>query len=125
LKNYGVLYSSPADVRLAPLFDVVTTSIYRYARYSGGPELEDKTLALKLFAGKHGSKVYPSTAELLRFGRECCGVTQPQAVLDRIAHGMRQALHNAKIDRRIPAELLASMELAWQWGLAHAVKTPG
>ena len=29
--------------------------IYPYARYPGGPELEDRTLALKFFAGRHGS----------------------------------------------------------------------
>lgn len=29
------------DLRLSPLSDVVTTSIYRYARYEGGPEMED------------------------------------------------------------------------------------
>ena len=37
LKNFGVLYRSSADVWLAPMFDVVTTSIYRYAQYPGGP----------------------------------------------------------------------------------------
>ena len=47
------------------MFDVVTTSIYPYARYPGGPELEDRTLALKFFAGRHGSRAYPSTGELL------------------------------------------------------------
>lgn len=30
------------------MFDVVTTSIYTYTQYAGGPELEDRTLALKL-----------------------------------------------------------------------------
>ncbi len=125
LKNYGVLYSQAADVRLAPLFDVVTTSIYRYARYDGGPELEDKTLALKLFAGKHGSKVYPITQELLRFGRECCGVQRPQAVLDRIAQGMRHTLADARTDARVPQALRAQLEQAWQHGLAHAAPARG
>lgn len=47
---------------------LVTTSIYRYTRYEGGPELEDQMLALKLFAGRHHTKAYPTTQELLRFG---------------------------------------------------------
>ena len=44
LKNFGVLYRSAAEVWLAPMFDVVTTSIYKYTQYQGGPELEDRTL---------------------------------------------------------------------------------
>ena len=31
-------------------------------------------MALKLFAGKHHSKAYPTTEELLQFGTEVCGV---------------------------------------------------
>ncbi len=38
------------------MFDVVTTAIYTYTRYPGGPELEDRTLALKLFAGRHQAR---------------------------------------------------------------------
>ncbi|WPG41013.1 HipA domain-containing protein [Variovorax sp. EBFNA2] len=30
LKNFGLLYTSSADCRLAPMFDVVTTALYRY-----------------------------------------------------------------------------------------------
>lgn len=44
LENYGLLYTSTADCRLAPMFDVVTTALYKYTRYEGGPELEDRTL---------------------------------------------------------------------------------
>ena len=47
LKNFGLLYRSPEQVWLAPMFDVVTTSIYKYTQSPGGPELEDRTLALK------------------------------------------------------------------------------
>lgn len=49
LKNFGLLYRSASDIWLAPMFDVVTTAIYRYQPFNGGPELEDKTLALKLW----------------------------------------------------------------------------
>jgi serine/threonine-protein kinase HipA len=38
LKNFAVLYNDQSDIRLSPMFDVVTTSIYRYARYEGGPD---------------------------------------------------------------------------------------
>ena len=39
LKNFGLLYRSSQDIWLAPMFDVVTTAIYRYTQYAGGPEL--------------------------------------------------------------------------------------
>lgn len=120
LKNFGVLYSGVDDVRLAPMFDVVTTSIYKYQRYDGGPELEDHTMALKLFAGSKGSKVYPSPADLLGFGRRVCGVSDPRAVIERIAQGMAQALSKCRNDHRISAQLHDQMSSAWEPGLVLA-----
>lgn len=120
LKNFGVLYSGVDDVRLAPLFDAVSTAIYKYQRYDGGPELEDHTMALKLFAGSKESKVYPSPAELLDFGRRVCGVSNPRAVIERIAQGMTQTLAQCRIDHRISAQLHALMSLAWEPGLVLA-----
>jgi len=117
LKNYGVLYSSNDDLRLAPMFDVVSTSIYKYQRYDGGPELEDHTMALKLFAG---SKVYPSPSELLDFGRRVCSVSNPRAVVQRIAQGMAQTLSTSRNDHRISANLHEQMSLAWEPGLILA-----
>ena len=117
LKNFGVLYRSAAEVWLAPMFDVVTTSIYKYTQYQGGPELEDRTLALKLFAGKHQSKAYPTPNELCDFGRRVCGVSQPKQVLDNIAQAMRDTLVDAQGDPRIPSPLLTKMQAAWQPGL--------
>ena len=118
LKNFGVLYTSAADARLAPMFDVVTTAIYRYRRYDGGPELEDRTLALKLFAGKGETRAYPTTERLLDFGRRVCGVAQPAHVLQRIATAMSEALVAARTDERIPQQLLSSMAESWARGMA-------
>ena len=120
LKNFGVLYRSARDAWLAPMFDVVTTSIYRYTRYEGGPELEDRTLALKLFRGKGQTRTYPTPDELLRFGREVCGVAQPTQVLARIGEAMIETLEAARQDSRIPPTLLAEMRSAWEAGLIHA-----
>jgi serine/threonine-protein kinase HipA len=120
LKNFGVLYRGAQEVWLAPMFDVVTTSIYTYARHPGGPELEDRTLALKLFAGRHHSRAYPRTEELLDFGRRVCGVSQPARVLDAIAAAMRQTLDEARGDDRVPAALRQQMQAAWEDGLAYA-----
>ncbi len=119
LKNFGVLYRSATEVWLAPMFDVVTTSIYKYARYPGGPELEDHTLALKLFAGKRQTRAYPTTEQLHDFGRRVCGVSQPGRVLETIAQAMHQTLADAKDDARVPAPLLAKMQAAWEPGLQY------
>ena len=115
-----MLYTSVDDCRLSPMFDVVTTSIYRYTRCEGGPELEDRTLALKLFAGKHHTKAYPTTEELLRFGTAICGVAKPAIVLARIKDAMEQTLSKAAGDDEIPKALLKSMAEAWRNGMAHS-----
>lgn len=120
LKNFGWLYRSRKDVWLAPMFDVVTTSIYKYSQFPGGPELEDRTLALKLFAGKHQTKAYPTTEELVDFGRRICGVARPVDVIDRIAGAMGKTLDEAKGDARVTRALWEQMARAWEEGRAHA-----
>lgn len=120
LKNFGLLYRSPAQAWLAPMFDVVTTTIYKYTRFPGGPELEDRTLALKLFAGKHQSKTYPTPEELLDFGRRICGVAHPATVLQRIAEAMHKTLTEARGDTRIAPTLLAQLAQAWEDGCTCA-----
>ncbi len=122
LKNYGVLYTSEADLRLAPMFDVVTTSIYRYARFQGGEDIEDRTMALKLFAGKGQSRAYPTTDELTRFGREICRVPDPKDVLCQIADAMADTLSEARQDARIPSDMLAKMSEVWSSGMAYAAQ---
>ncbi|MDH6590630.1 serine/threonine-protein kinase HipA [Variovorax sp. TBS-050B] len=120
LKNFGVLYRSAKEVWLAPMFDVVTTSIYRYTMHPGGPELEDRTLALKLFAGRHQTKAYPTVEELHDFGRRVCGVSHPAQVLEGIAHAMQRTLDQAPHDARVSKDLLARMRAAWEPGLRYA-----
>jgi serine/threonine-protein kinase HipA len=121
LKNFGLRYTHAGDARLAPLFDVVTTTIYTYQR-PGGDEAIDRTLALKLRAGKHGSRAYPDTETLLRFGREVCGVRRPQQVIDRVAQAMRETLMAAREDARIDVSLLAKLAPEWENGLGHATR---
>ncbi|MBI3350111.1 MAG: type II toxin-antitoxin system HipA family toxin [Burkholderiales bacterium] len=119
LKNFGVLVQQDGTPRLSPLFDVVTTAVYTYARFVGDEEQTDRTMALKLFAGKHHSKAYPTTEELLQFGTEVCGVVRPRVVLERIAVAMHETLADAKGDERIPASLLALMEPVWEVGTKY------
>ncbi|PIT74340.1 phosphatidylinositol kinase [Limnohabitans sp. JirII-29] len=120
LKNFGLLYRSPEQIWLAPMFDVVTTSIYTYTQYAGGPELEDLTLALKLFAGKHHTKAYPTKEELENFGHRVCGVTQPARTLERIAQAMHSTMDKAKGDPRVPKTLQTQMAQAWEAGYGYA-----
>lgn len=119
LKNFGVLYRSSDELWLAPMFDVVTTAVYRYVQYQGGPALEDRTLALKLFAGKHHTKAYPTTEELSTFGRTVCGVAQPARVLQSIAHTMQDTLDAARGDDRVPPEFLHQLREVWEDGMRH------
>jgi serine/threonine-protein kinase HipA len=120
LKNFGLLYDDPAHPWLSPLFDVVTTSIYRVER-PGGVQDTDRTMALKLRRGKRGaSHAYPTTEELVAFGRECCGVREPMEAIHRIAEGMRETLVAAASDERIGHELWASLREQWFIGVVHA-----
>ena len=122
LKNFGVLYRDASDVRLSPLFDVVTTSIYRIER-PGLPDYQDRTLALKWRRGKrHASRAYPTMQELLDFGRQVCGVSAPQRVIERIAEAMTDTLRHEGRDDRVPAALAQSLAAEWAHGLAYAAR---
>jgi serine/threonine-protein kinase HipA len=73
LKNFGLLYTHPQsnDVRLAPIYDIVTTTVY----------LPRDVLALKL----DKSKGWPSKKQLLEFGRVHCNLDHPDQIVERIA----------------------------------------
>jgi len=120
LKNFGLLYRSASDAWLAPMFDVVTTAIYRHTRYEGGPEMEDRTMALKLLRGRHQTKAYPINEVLTAFGRRVCGVANPAVVIQNIAQAMTETLQQAKNDDRIASTLRAKLSAAWEIGLAYA-----
>ncbi|WP_457324854.1 type II toxin-antitoxin system HipA family toxin [Roseateles sp. P5_E11] len=120
LKNFGVLVPQSGRPRLSPVFDVVTTAAYTYTRFAGDSEQTDRTMALRLFAGKHRTRAYPTTEELLWFGAEICGVERPRVALARIAQAMRDTLADAKGDTRIPASVLTAMEPLWQIGMHYA-----
>jgi serine/threonine-protein kinase HipA len=118
LKNFGLLYDDPAHPWLSPLFDVVTTAIYRFER-PGGVLAEDRTLALRL-RRKDRSRAYPDTGALLAFGRAVCQVGQPMHVIERIADAMSDTLQHARGDARIAPDLLLQLEPPWALGMAYA-----
>lgn len=93
LKNFGMLYRHPgeADVRLAPVYDVVCTTVYPYYNRRTGSERIDRTLALKFFSGAK-TRNYPTREELIRFGKTICLVGKPDEVIDRIASAMSDVL---------------------------------
>ena len=119
LKNFGMLYQGKNDssVKLSPLYDVVTTTIYKFER-PGGFEDIDRTMALKLKKGRRGSRSYPTRNELLEFGRSVCGVVAPEKTLQRISDAMSQVLQVAKQDSRIDPSLYTNMAKEWAVGIA-------
>lgn len=115
LKNFGLLYEhphAPEAPRLSPLFDVVTTTVYRYQSQRTGMEHTDRTIALKL----NKSVSYPLRDELHAFGRNLCHVQDPAAVTERIADAMSATL--AEEGDRLPKEFLTNFREEWDAGRA-------
>lgn len=113
LKNFGLLYEHPdtgEPPRLSPLFDVVTTSVYRYENQKTGIEIADRTMALKL----NKAVAYPMRSELLAFGRNVCHVNDPAAIVDRIADSMSATL--AEEGGRMPGQFLMALRAEWDRG---------
>ncbi|MGN6316675.1 type II toxin-antitoxin system HipA family toxin [Trinickia sp.] len=113
LKNFGLIYDHPAadePPRLSPLFDVVTTSVYRYENQRTGIETADRTMALKL----NKAVSYPTRDELLAFGRNVCHVQQPGVVIERIADAMATIL--ADEGERMPKQFLSALRMEWDVG---------
>jgi serine/threonine-protein kinase HipA len=76
LKNFSVLYESPvAEVRLAPCYDMISTT----------PYLPRDSLALTLA----GTKQFPARGELLTFimAVMACAPDRAAALLEQVAHG--------------------------------------
>lgn len=118
LKNFGLLYTHPGDrasVRLSPIFDVTTTTIYDHYSPKSGQSLVDRTMALKL----NKQKGYPTREELMAFGANQCMVRRPEDVISRIAEGMSEALRMNR-DRLDPS-LHAAISKEWEAGMVMAL----
>jgi serine/threonine-protein kinase HipA len=80
LKNFAVLYENAlSPVRLAPAYDLVSTTVYR-AR---------DVMALELGA----SKAFPERGRLIAFGRQACALSSARVsgVMQRVEHGASTA----------------------------------
>jgi serine/threonine-protein kinase HipA len=114
LKNYGLLYLHPhaqTPPRLAPAYDIVTTTVYGDLDVRTGMQMIDRTLALKLA----GSKSYPSREELIAFGRTSCHVSNPAEILERLADGMSKAL--AMSGDLLPVSMRTRLREEWDAGM--------
>ncbi|RKP56580.1 type II toxin-antitoxin system HipA family toxin [Pararobbsia silviterrae] len=111
LKNFGLIYTHPdaaVPPSLSPVFDVVTTSVYRYENQRTGVEMADRTMALKL----NKSVSYPTRDALIDFGRNTCHVAHPAVVIERIADAMSVTLNEdgASMSRAFRADLRAEWD---------------
>ena len=111
LKNFGVLYDHTA-AWLAPVYDVVTTTIYPYER-NNGVRVTDRTMALKLRVGD-SKRNYPLREALLKFGEDVCFVKNSAEVVDRIRVAMDEVLSEHLRDERMPPEMLVPLTKEWQ-----------
>ena len=97
--------------RLAPVYDVVTTTLYPYQR-SSGVNVTDRTMALKLRRGSK-NRLYPSRDELALFGTEVCRVRNVKQVIKRLVDALYTTLKAARSDARISNRLRGQLESEW------------
>jgi serine/threonine-protein kinase HipA len=89
LKNFSLIYDVPnGDVKLSPLYDVVTTMIYKVDNPKTGATKVDYTMALNMFK----TKQYPSDKALIEFGKTVCMVKNAEKVVDKIETIMQETL---------------------------------
>lgn len=114
LKNFSLLYDSPnGDVRLSPLYDVVTTSIYEIQNPRTGATSTDNTMALNLFKTKR----YPSLSDLIRFGKTTCMLSHPQRIIERIEEIKLEVIK--EYSDRMHSDLIRKLRKAWNIPLGH------
>lgn len=108
LKNFSVIYAHPgSEARLSPLYDVVTTTVYKSTSPRTGMNIIDRTLALNL----NKSRSYPDIETLCEFGRKSCFVDKPEQVLERIEEAKLKVLSDNR--GRIDDGFLGEMAAAW------------
>lgn len=106
LKNFGLLYSSIADVRLAPMFDMVTTKVY--------PQYRNDIPSISI-AGK---KLDAADKTFVRFAQERGGMTTSglRDMAIRIAGGLEEgAAELAIYGRAYPAHRAICDGIVEQW----------
>ena len=102
LKNFGLVYGDPVsaeqDARLAPAYDLVCTTLY----------IPRDVLAL----GLGGTKAWPNSSVLEKFGRAACGVTRPKEVIEEMLARTLEYRHadsTSRIWKRVRKEFEAGV----------------
>lgn len=115
LKNFGVLYphcGDDADVRLAPAYDIVSTTPYK----------PQDIMALMIA----GSKAWPKHKILLQFGRVACGLSEERCagLLEQVVDSISMAAVEMKEymqDHPSFEEMGARMSKAWSTGMRRSL----
>lgn len=114
LKNFGVVYDDPqGEVRLAPVYDLVTTSVY----------LLKDTMALTL----NGSTRWPGAKDLLRLGetRVGCPPARARQLLRQVEGAMRdtmKAVQSYVQQHAEFSEIGGRMLTEWEMGIALSLR---
>jgi serine/threonine-protein kinase HipA len=114
LKNFGIVYDDvQGEARLAPVYDLVTTSVY----------LPNDSLALTL----NGTTRWPSSKELQRLGETRMGSTPARVrhILERIADAMTATAAEVKSYIKDHAEfedIGSRMIEHWEQGIAGSLR---
>lgn len=89
LKNFSLVYDTPqGEIKLSPLYDVVSTQIYKIQNPRTGATKVDNTMALNLFKTKN----YPSKEDLIHFGKSVCMVKNPEKIIEKIENARQEIL---------------------------------
>ncbi len=121
LKNFGMIYDDPSargTIRMAPIYDVVTTTAYPLYNTRTGVEYVDQTMALKMRRDKR----YPMGKELHDFAQEHCLVRDPATIIERISQGMSESL--LENGSRLPADMLQTIRREWDLGRMDMLHRP-
>lgn len=114
LKNFGIVYDDvEGEARLAPVYDLVTTSVY----------LPSDSMALTL----NGTTQWASAKELQRLGETRWGATpaRVRAVLERVAEALSATSADLQAYREQHAEFTeigGRMLQEWEKGIAHSLR---
>jgi serine/threonine-protein kinase HipA len=114
LKNFGIVYDDvEGEARLAPVYDLVTTSVY----------LPKDSMALTL----NGSTNWPSTKDLRRLGATRMGVTPARAreILEHIESAIAATTEEVRDYIRDHPEfddIGKRMLQHWEQGVAHSLR---
>jgi serine/threonine-protein kinase HipA len=109
-KNFGITYNTPKDTKMAPGFDIITTT----------PYIKNDKLALSL----NGSKKWPNRKKLTSFGENFCNLTKQEVeiileqTLDAVAQ-TRAEFKNARDQApdKTAKETLNAILSEWETGL--------